>query len=80
MSSWNAGLIPEVRDDVSGRYYQICLARINEPDDKENMEFLEAAFMENYIILKRLQGRWKKEWDDKCKYAHQKHLYKMVVD
>ena len=42
------------------------------------MENLEAAFMENYIILKRMQGRWNPEWDSRCIYAHQTHLYTLA--
>ena len=80
MSNWNAGLISEVRYELFGWYYQLHRRMKINPDDKEDIDRHIAGFMENYIVLKRLQKRWKPEWDEKCEYSQIKTLYRLVVD
>ncbi len=65
---WNRGLAQEIRKDVFNRYYWHCKDRKDEND--------KAAFMENYIVLKRIQRRWKEEWDERClPFSKQTHLW-----
>ena len=51
-----------------------------DPDDKEDIKRHIGGFMETYIILKRAQGLWKKEWDEKCEYSKVRYLYRVVTD
>ncbi len=78
MTNNNYNLIQDVKVDFSARYYAIYRARIRFPEDKEKIEKLETEFSENYVILRRLQGRWRKEWTSRCKYAHQTQLWGKV--
>ena len=80
MSNWNNALIPDIRRDLFGWRYQLHRVMKTDPDDKEDIKRHIGGFMETYIILKRAQGLWKKEWDAKCEYAKQKYLYRVVTD
>ena len=78
---WNSTeLTKEVQYDLFGWYYLLKRKLKQQPQDKEEIERHICGFMENYIVLKKMQKRWNPEWNERCEYSKIKTLYKVVVD
>ena len=77
---WNEGLVSEIKMDFFGWYYNLNKTKRKEPENIEKIEWHINGVSETYVILKKTQGRWKPEWDERCKYSKIKATYRLVVD